>query len=148
MKERGLIIVMALVLFSTSAFSQKLIDLDALSKQENKPFLFYLHTDWCIYCAMQSKTLKNKDILSKKNKNYHFIDFDAESDWEVKWKGNIFKNTNPKKYSPHPFVLQLLTEQNIGYPAWVITDKDLNILFVYPGYLKKKQLSQLLDFRQ
>ncbi|ADY52540.1 hypothetical protein Pedsa_1987 [Pseudopedobacter saltans DSM 12145] len=149
MKRLSLIITIAFVFTGIpSGFAQNTLHLDSYSRSGDKPFLFYLHTNWCIYCAMQNKVLKNKDIRQKVYEKYHFIDLNAESDIDIKWKEHVFKNAHPQKYTPHPFVIHLLGGQNIGYPAWIITDKDLNLKFVYPGFLKKKQLLKLLEFRQ
>ncbi|MFD1631259.1 thioredoxin family protein [Pseudopedobacter beijingensis] len=140
-----LIISIALVLTGTSAFSQqKVVDIDALVLQNNKPVLLYFHTTWCVYCAMQSKSLKNKNREEKLAERYNFIDFDAESDQIVKYNKRTFRNDNPVKYQPHPFVQSFFINSTVGYPAWVLVDKDFNILSTYSGFLSKKQLAQLL----
>ncbi len=146
MKAKVTILFLALVTFFTSAVAQTL-NLNGIFDETKKPILFYFHTSWCVYCGLQSKMLK-KDVglIKELQSEFNVIDFDAESDTEVSYKNYQIKNVNPQKYRPHPFVEQFKNTGEIGYPLWVLVDSNLYVQFIYQGYLKKKQLKEIVDF--
>ena len=146
MKAKVTALFLALLILFTGAKAQTL-NLDEVLDKSKKPALFYFHTSWCVYCGLQSRMLK-KDVglMKELQAEFNVIDFDAESDIEVSYKNYQIKNINPQKYKPHPFVGQFKSTGEIGYPLWVLVDSNLSVQFIHQGYLKKKQLKELVDF--
>ncbi|RRN77628.1 thioredoxin family protein [Pseudoxanthomonas sp. SGD-10] len=121
--------------------------LDSLQRQSPRPVVFYFHTDWCVYCAMQTKQLaKDTALQNILDKEYYFVDFNAETDISFSLHGKPYANTKENKYNAHDLVKHLVGKQGeIGYPAWVITDENYSVLFKREGLLNKKKLREILS---
>jgi thioredoxin-related protein len=100
-----------------------------------KPIVLYFHTDWCSYCAIQSKQLKKDTSISKMlNNDFYFIDFNAESREQIIFNGSNYKGA---KNSTHELVQSFFpNSRQIAYPAWVILDKNYKLIFNHQGLLK------------
>jgi len=146
MKTKIIILFLAFVTLCTGTVAQTL-NLDDVLNKSKRPVLFYFHTSWCVYCGLQSRMLK-KDVglIRELRAEFNVIDFDAESDTEVSYKNYQIRNINPQKYKPHPFVEQFKNTGEIGYPLWVLIDSNLSVQFLHQGYLKKKQLKEIVSF--
>ncbi len=148
-KKLALNIKLMLIAFSINAMAQvetPIEQLDSLQKISPRPVVFYFHTDWCAYCAMQSKQIA-KDIQLKEllNKYFYFVNFNAESKSTFYLNNKSYTTHKQYKYALHGIVEHFLGKENeIGYPAWVITDKNYISLFRYQGLLNRKKLKDIL----
>ncbi len=126
----GVCVSNAQEIHSLSELEDKLI-------QYPKNLVIKFSTDWCGICKIQDRKIqKNKELNEILNHSIYYLEFDAESTETFKFKGIEFK---PRKNKMHEFTETLL-EGNQTYPAWVILNSDLEIIFKYNGLLNAEEL--------
>lgn len=142
---KSLVFTISLFLNSVWAYSQHAIQsLDADFTTNPKSIILYFHTDWCSYCAIQSLQLKKDTSINKiLNNDFYFIDFNAESKEQIIFNG---KNYKGGKGSTHEFVKSFFPKnRQIAYPAWVILDKNNNLIFSHEGLIKSEKLKEIFS---
>ncbi|MBA5629929.1 hypothetical protein HU137_09125 [Moheibacter sp. BDHS18] len=75
------------------------------------------------------------------NDRFYYIDFDAESTETFQLFGKTFE---PGKNKIHEFAEEILKGKS-AYPAWVIINPDLEIIFEYEGLIKTQDLKAILE---
>ncbi|WP_255814073.1 hypothetical protein [Chryseobacterium sp. MA9] len=54
-------------------------DLEVQQKENPKPVVIHLYTDWCAVCKIESFRMnKNKELVDMMNDHFYFINFEAE----------------------------------------------------------------------
>ena len=149
MKKTTLFLILFLMpclIFSqikTVAFS----DLDSLQKENPKPVIIHLYTDWCSVCKIESFQLKkDKDLVNMINKNFYFINFEPEKTKEkISFRGKVFNYLPNGTSGIHELALALSKNKNQPvYPLWIILDKDQNLIEYHEGLFKSEQMSKKL----
>ncbi|GGA66931.1 hypothetical protein GCM10008015_04590 [Flavobacterium palustre] len=121
---------------------------EQLSKENPKPIIVFIHTNWCKYCKlMENSTFKNPEIISILNDSFYFVTLDAED------KKDITFNKHTFQYKPtgtntgiHELATALATSNNqVTYPTLTILDPDYSILFQQASYLKAQDLLEILE---
>lgn len=119
-------------------------ELDHKMKTHPQKVLILLSTDWCAYCEVSKKLMRNGQVLIRTNQSFYYVEFDAETTDPILFNGYEFKPTSKSK--THPLALALNeNKKNIAYPLWVILNEKYEIIYSKPGFLKPKQLQQLID---
>lgn len=121
---------------------------EQLSKENPKPIVVFVHTDWCKYCKMmENSTFKNADIINLLNDKFYFVSFDAETKNDITFKNHTFKfYPTGQNTGIHELATALATVNNhIAYPTITILDCDYSILFQKQSYLKNKELLSILE---
>lgn len=118
-------------------------ELDQKLEQEKRPILIFLQTYWCGICKMQTKRIAQEDkLVQALNSNVYYTEFNAESQTELKFGGEIFKGTTQ---GFHELVTTLLgNDQEIAFPTWVILSSKYEILGEYSGFLRPNELMAIL----
>lgn len=113
-----------------------------------KPVFIDFYTDWCTYCKKMDRVVfKKSAVVSALNKGYYAVRFDAESEAEVTFGGQVFVNDQVKKSrNPVHQLAQLLAlrQGQFAPPTLVILDKDFNVTARYFEYLDSDQLMKAL----
>ena len=111
-----------------------------------KPVLILLTTDWCKYCQLQKEQLRNNKDFQAKTENVYYVEFDAER------KENITFHEHRYGYKAtgvstgiHDLAVALSGDRGVSFPAWVLLDKDYQVLFRHNGILAPQQLKELLN---
>lgn len=126
---------------------QNLAQLNIAFAQNPKPILIEFRTDWCSYCMLQNKKIKqDKKLLAILENDYYFIELDAESNKSYHFLQRKFL---PNPQFPHQkthTLVEALAQKNepIAYPYWVLLSKDLMIEWSYSGYITPNNLSKIL----
>lgn len=108
--------------------------------QNPKHIIIELYTDWCGICAIQGKKIqKDKALISKLNDEFYFVRFDAESKESFTFNGYEFKNQD----KIHDFPKAILSDSN-AFPAWIILNPKLEIIFQYNGLIETEDLKAIL----
>lgn len=119
--------------------------LETLIKENPKPVVVFLHTDWCGYCAlMERKTFKDINVIKKLNEDYYFISFNAESTQDVVFNNHLFKFKKRGLKSGEHELATALGDQS-RFPATVILNSKLEIVYQHFSYLKPQQLLKILN---
>lgn len=119
----------------------------ALQKNDKRPVVFFVHTDWCGYCqAMKNITFKNKDVENILNQDFYFVDFNAETQEEISFAGQIFryKPTGVKTGVNELAESLAAIDGKISYPTLVILNQNYEIIFQYAGFLSAENLTKVL----
>jgi thioredoxin-related protein len=111
-----------------------------------RPVLILLTTDWCKYCQLQKEQLrKNKDFKAKAE-TFYFVEFNAEQKEDVTFHEHTYgyKSTGIST-GIHELAVALSGEKSVSFPAWILLDKDYQVLFRYNGVLSSQQLKEILN---
>lgn len=109
-------------------------------KENPKHIIIELYTDWCGICAIQDKKIqKDKALISKLNDEFYFVRFDAESKESFTINAYEFKNQD----KIHDFAKAIASDSN-AFPAWIILNPKLEIIFQYNGLIETEDLKAIL----
>lgn len=116
---------------------------EKLSIENPKPFVIFIHTDWCKICKMmENTTFKNKEIINQLNQDFYFIFFNAEDKKDIQFNKNIFNYKTKGTNSGIHELAELLSNQI--YPTITILNTDYSILTQIESFTNAKTLLQIL----
>lgn len=116
---------------------------EKLSIENPKPFVIFIHTNWCKICKMmENTTFKNKEIINQLNQNFYFISFNAEDKKEIQFHQNTFKFKPKGTNSGIHELAELLSNQT--YPTITILHPDYSIVTQIESFVNAKTLLQIL----
>jgi len=121
--------------------------IESIVKNDPKPIVVFIHTDWCRYCkVMQQTTFKDPKVLNRLNTDFYFISFDAESKETVRFRNHNFEFIpNGNKSGVHQLALELGKINNqISYPSVVLLNSDFEIIFQHNSFLTPEQFNTIL----
>lgn len=117
---------------------------EKLSIENPKPFVIFIHTNWCKICKMmENTTFKNKQVIQNLNQNFYFIFFNAEDKKEIKFNKNMFKFKPKGTNSGIHELAELLSNQT--YPTITILQPDYSILTQIESFVNANTLLQILE---
>lgn len=142
------ILVILFLLFANQIFAQlnrhTFEEAEKLSIENPKPFVIFIHTNWCKICKMmENTTFKNKEVIQNLNDNFYFISFNAEDKNEIKFNKNTFKFKPKGTNSGIHELAELLSNQT--YPAITILNSDYSILTQIESFVNARTLFQILE---
>ncbi len=123
---------------------QSFRETDKLLKENPKKVFITLYTSWCKWCKkLESEVLSDTALSNYINGHYYAIRFNAESKEDVSFFGQTFSYDPIAKV--HSLALALM-ESDIGYPSSFILDEELELLQPVKGFVKKEEISPILQF--
>lgn len=144
--------MLGICVFPTLSFSQtntfSFVEIDSLQEIERRNLAIFIHADWCIYCrAMKNRTFKNKDVLNLLNRNYYFVDFNAQTKKEIIFNGTEFKFKPTGKNIGYNELAHLLGSKNgqLIFPAFVILNGKNEIIFRHNSYIGPAEMKLILN---
>ena len=67
-------------------------DLPQLMRDEAKPVLVFLYTDWCKFCALQkNNTFTNSEITTLLNENYYCLKLNGEEKENISFLNRTYE---------------------------------------------------------
>ena len=142
-----------LVIFSSVAFKTagnekiqwlKIDDASIKIKEQSKPVLIDLYTDWCYWCkVMDKKTYTNSKVIAYINEHFYSVKVNAETKENVSWKDKIYKYNS--KYQINDFAL-FLSYGRASFPTTVIIADDESAPIPVAGYMEPKELEPILKY--
>jgi len=121
--------------------------IESIVKNDPKPIVVFIHTDWCKYCkVMQQTTFKDTDVVNRLNTDFYFISLDAESKETIRFRNHNFDFIpNGNKSGVHQLALELGKIKNqISYPSVVLLNSNFEIIFQHNSFLTPEQFSKIL----
>ena len=117
-----------------------------LNKENPKPILVDVYTDWCGYCKkMDLNTYTNKTISDYINKNFYAVKLDGEEKKDIVFNNHTFKFQKQGRRGYHELPATLM-DGKLSYPTTIILSEDEKVLDKIPGYLDKEILEKILVF--
>ena len=120
-------------------------DAQKLTKSHPKPLLIDIHTQWSVTSkVMEATTFTDKKTADYINEHFYAVNFDPTTKDTIQFGGMKYVNKGIK----HPFhdLALLLTNRQIGIPATIYLNSDLQLLSNVPGYRAPTELESLLIF--
>ena len=69
-------------------------ELEVRNREDARPTLVFLYTDWCRFCAaMKQTTFKDQEVVDLLNEQLYYVPFNGESKEEVVFLGRSFNYT-------------------------------------------------------
>jgi len=112
-------------------------------KNEKRPILIDLYTDWCGWCkVMDKKTYSNKEVSSYVQQKFYPVKFDAEGRKTITWNGKTYDFN--ARHKTHDFAIYL-TNGQLSYPTTVIIPVDGEPQAI-PGYLAPNEFELIAKY--
>ena len=124
-------------------------NLDSIQASEARPIVFYIYTDWCVYCRqMKKQTLNDQSLISVLNKDFYFAKLNAESRRDFRFADQEFSfYPSSRDSGTNELAIALAAEKGqISYPALVILNKNNEIIYKEIGFQTSNQLKRTLKY--
>ncbi|MDR6237300.1 thioredoxin family protein [Aureibacter tunicatorum] len=110
-------------------------EVEKLSKDDPRPILVKVYTDWCGWCKKMDKdTFDDSTVADYINENYYAVKLNAESTTPFKFKG---ESLTPKAFAQKYGVR--------GFPTTIFFGKNFTSPNVIPGYQDAKKFQKTLE---
>lgn len=127
-------------------------DLEIQQKEDPKPIMIHLYTDWCGVCKIEKFNLnKDKELVELINQHFYIINFETEKTKEnIRFLGKEYHYLSNGISGIHELALALSKNKSQPvYPLWIILDKYGNLIEYHEGLFKpeglKEKLKELLN---
>ena len=135
------------ILITNQSFSQlntyTFEEAEKLAVQNPKPFVIFIHTDWCKICKMmQNTTFKSKEVIKELNQNFYFISFNAEDKRTISFNKNNFKFKPKGTNTGIHELAEVLSNQS--YPTITIVNSAYTIVTQIESFTNAEMLLQVL----
>jgi thioredoxin-related protein len=109
---------------------------------EGKMFFIDVYTEWCGWCkVMDKKTFSDPKVQKVMNEKFHMVKFDAEQKEAINFNNRKFEWANMGRSGINMLAVELLGEQ-MGFPSYVILDKNKKPLKVTAGFMEADKFLQ------
>lgn len=143
---KKIVISLLLVISGMTAFSQiNWVSFEramAQSKQDGKPVLVDVYTDWCGWCKrLDATTYQDSAVIAYINANFHAVKFNAEGSDKISYHDSLFTNTG----KTHDLAKKLLNGK-LSYPTTIFMVEKFNMVAPIPGYLTRETIQPYLFY--
>lgn len=117
-----------------------------LRKQNPKPVMVDLYTDWCGWCKrMDATTFENEEVAKYLNENFYPVKFDAEQKEEISYGGRVHKFVPSGRNGYHELAAAMV-DGKLGYPCFVYFNENMERIMISPGYKGPEDVMTELKF--
>jgi thioredoxin-related protein len=121
-------------------------EIEKLQKKNPRKILVNIFAGFCNSCKVQNATtLKDTSIANYINKHFYLMNFDAESNDTIVFKGEKCFKTLLNGYPLHTFALRA-TNNRLQFPSIAVLDEKQNTLDALTMFLTPKTLLPILKY--
>ena len=121
-------------------------EIEKLQKKNPKKILVNISAAFCNSCKVQTATtLKDTSIANYINKHFYLMNFDAENNDTIQFKGEKCFKTLVNGYPLHTFALKA-TNNRLQFPSIAVLDAQENTLDALNAFLTPKSLLPILKY--
>ena len=96
----------------------------ALAKQDGKPVLVDVYTDWCGWCKrLDATTYQDSAVVTYINANFHAVKFNAEGSEKISYRDSLYTKTG----KTHDLAIKLL-QGKLSYPTTIFMVEKINMV--------------------
>ena len=148
---------LAVILFALLAFSPFSLDFAAKEKiewvdfselpeklrEERRPLMVFIHTDWCKFCKLQANnTFTKTEVVKRLNEKYYCLQLDAESKEQIKFLNRVY---HPQSIGYHSLAEMLGKEGGeLSFPTTVMLNESFQLEGRLVGFTNAKTLLRSL----
>jgi thioredoxin-related protein len=126
--------------------SYSIKEIEKLQKKKTKKILVNIYAGFCNSCKVQNATtLKDTSISNYINKHFYLINFDAESNDTIMFRGEKCYKNLLNGYPLNTFALRA-TNNRLQFPSIAVLDDKQNTLDALNAYLTPKTLLPILKY--
>ncbi len=152
MQKLILVLISCLIIFSSGKVKPTHEKMEWLNlkeaseklKQQTKPILIDVYTDWCHWCkVMDQKTYSNQKVINYLSEKFYSVRINAETRDTLNWNNRKFAyNTG---YKINEFAL-FATNGQASFPTTVILLNDGTPPIPVPGYMEPRELELIVRY--
>jgi uncharacterized protein YyaL (SSP411 family) len=117
---------------------------EAVLKDNGKPVLIDLYTDWCGWCkVMDKKTYSHPEVIKYINEHFIPVRINAETREDLIWLGKHYAYQSA--YRVNTYALYL-TQGELSFPTTVILPAKGETPQAIAGYLEPKEMEIILHY--
>lgn len=126
--------------------SYSIKEIEKLQNKKTKKILVNIYAGFCNSCKVQNATtLKDTSIANYINKYFYLVNFDAESNDTILFRGEKCYKTILNGYPLNTFALRA-TNNRLQFPSIAVLDDKQNTLDALNAYLTPKTLLPILKY--
>ncbi|MDR6528040.1 thiol-disulfide isomerase/thioredoxin [Chryseobacterium rhizosphaerae] len=147
MKKLALFLMLVPCFYLSQMKTGTFSEVEVLQKEDARPTVIHLYTDWCAVCKIESFRLsKDKDLVTMMNDHFYFINFEAEKTKEkIYFQGHEFNYLANGSSGIHELALALSKNKDQPvYPLWIILDKNQKLVYYHEGQFTAEKMKQKL----
>ena len=123
-----------------------LAEAEKLNKENPKPYLFDVYTDWCGWCKhMDKTTYADPIVISFVNAHFYPVRINAESTDTLFFDGKVYAPVRNGNKFISSLAVEMLGGQ-MSYPTTVFKYDPAKINLVVPGYLEIVKMQGFLVY--
>ena len=122
----------------------KLDEVSTKVKEQNKPVLIDLYTDWCYWCkVMDKKTYSKAKVIQYINEHFYSAKINAETKDALNWNNKTYMYNN--NYRINDFAM-FVTSGQLSFPTTVIITDENAVPIPVAGFMEAKELELILRY--
>ncbi|MEL6926584.1 MAG: thioredoxin family protein, partial [Bacteroidota bacterium] len=125
-------------------------ELPARMRDEARPVLIFLKTDWCKFCALQKEnTFSDSTVVAQINEHYYALQLNGESQATIRFLNRDYHyEATGTQTGQHQLAAFLGTSNGqLSYPTTVLLSDRMQLLHRVPGFISAAALGRLLNIR-
>ena len=121
-----------------------LAEAEANLKNEKRPILIDLYTDWCGWCkVIDKKTYSNKKLAAYLADKFYTVRLNAETTEQISWNGKAYHFNSA--YKVNEFAV-FITKGRLEFPTTIIIPTDGSEPQAIAGYLETKDFEMIAKY--